>query len=191
MNKTLTLIACTALAMGAIAVPAMAQSDADGRADADERHEKAQEHREAAQERREAAQERREAFHDAREACLEDKQNSTNGTHGRCVAAAAKDRAQHDDASKARRAAHHIHKQIDAVEHRIAKLEMMEYRIEHALEGNVTQNETAELEQKLERIEAAQGKLVQELRELYQKQEALKERWQAHKQGDESDDEDA
>lgn len=171
--KWTTLLTCLALVSAAVALPVAAQSDSDERPERDA----------PGHERREAAKERQAEFREAREACKEARGNQTgNATDGigDCVSEAAK--AKHDPASKARRAYHHIHKQIDAAEHRIAKLEMKEYRIEAILDaGNLTANETAELEQKLERIENVQGDLVEKLRELYEKLQHLKDRWQDHK----------
>lgn len=188
--KWMTLLTCIALVGAAAVLPATAQEEPDERREKPERDA-------PGHDRRDAVKERQAEFREAREACKEARGNQTdNATHdgiGQCVSEAAK--AKHDPASKARRAYHHITKQIDAAEHRIAKLEMKEYRVEAALEqGNLSANETAELEQKLERIESVQGDLVEKLANLYEKLQQLKDRWANHQDSDraypESDDAD-
>lgn len=169
MNKTLTLIACSALVLGAIAAPAMAQDDRPDRSDRASH----------ADERRDAAKERQAQFAEARERC-KDHHNETGEKVGPCVRAAA-----HDDAHKARRTYHHIEKQIDGVEHRIAKMEMMEYRLEAALEsGALNETESEKANATLERIDGAQADLVEKLRELYQKLKDIKQRWADHRGDD-------
>ncbi len=193
MNKTLTYLVLTAFVFGALVMPVQADQS-DDRPDPDERRDKARDAaderrdkaRDAADERRDKAREeadaRRDAFKQARDACKEefkDRNGTENGTYapGRCISMAA-----HDPAHKARRAYHHISHHIDAVEHRIAKLEVKEYRIEEALAGgNLTENQTAAFEAKLERIEALQGELVEKLEDLYQQLRDLRERWADHK----------
>lgn len=163
-NRTLTtaILVTLTLVVGAVALPAVAQPDE--RPDRPDREDR-EERREQARERAEAAREK------YREHCAEP-ENETIAE--RCEKA----RDVRDAGQQARRHAKALVEAIDALEHRIAKLEVMELRVNMALEdGNLTGNETAALEQRLERIDAAQQKAAERLMHLYEKLDMLKKRW--------------
>ncbi|MGB1698125.1 MAG: hypothetical protein ACPHK8_06970, partial [Thermoplasmatota archaeon] len=120
-----------------------------------------------ASDRRDAAREKADAFRDH---C---KAPENDSVEERCQKARDKAKPEH----QARREAHHLHHAIDALYKRVGKLEMMEYRIQEALDGgNLTDNETAEMEAKLDRIEMAQEKAILKIREMQAKMDTLKER---------------
>ncbi len=181
MKRTniLAILAASALLMGAVAMPVAAEeeqeSESDAQSDADhDRHAKRDEARERNAERHQELREKYEARkdaarekHDDREEAFEEKMK----------------------AQKAMRAHKALQGAIQALEHRIVKLEFMEHRIEDALESpNSTDLNQTELEHKLERVEAAQEKMMERLKHLYEKQKALRERWHAHVQGDDAED---
>lgn len=80
----------------------------------------------------------------------------------------------------ARRAAHHAHEAAEAVKDRVFRLEVMEFRARQALDqGNLSANETAELEAKIDRIQAAQDKLLERAAHLHDRVTDLRERYDA------------
>jgi len=184
---TMALVACLTLVLGAVAMPALADEASDDRsAKADEKQEKRDEYREKADERRDRAQEKhdeqmekrdekREKYADSRamyrEYCAEP-ENDTVAE--RCDQA----KDNHKPFVQARRSAHALQGAIQAHEHRIAQLEILELRINTAMEdGNLTENETAEYQQKLDRIDAQQQKAAAQLMKLIAKAKELRERW--------------
>lgn len=244
MNRTLTLLACTALVLGALAVPVAANDGdedhnerheqaadrrdgaADKKADragdanrtegnhsADDRRQKAQDRRADAMERkdamREQIKERQDTFREARDACkaMKDEQkearhnmtgnatemNGTDGnetrngtmkddkfSQGHCVSMAA-----HDKHAKFARAAHYEGKMLESLEKRLAKLDVLEARVQTRIDsGDLNETEMVGAEAKLERIDAAQAKLSEKL-------EALRERQAAHQAAAEPADEPA
>ncbi len=84
----------------------------------------------------------------------------------------------HSGEHKARRAAHAIVKAIDALEHRVARLEMKEMKLMDKLEdGNVTEENATKIEQHLERIQDAQNNTMERIMHLEARLDAIKERW--------------
>ncbi len=203
-TKILTLLALTALVMGAIASPALAREhdDEDGsdRPGRDARPDQA----ERKSDRQEAKSDRPERH--IAERC-KDAANSTDeipaackriaksmGALARCRAAAADNSTDdnssklpsscdrllevHDGEHKARRAAHAIIKAIDALEHRVARLEMKEMKIQEQLdEGNLTVENATKAQDRIDRIQEAQDKALERIEHLEARLEAIKERW--------------
>lgn len=153
------------------------------RHDAQERREEA---RERAQERRAEAQERHDEMRALHEACR-------NGSHEpRCHAPqrirdycedheeerrCQQFAAAHSPDKQARRAAHAVSHAIEAIEDRIVRLEAKELDLRQQLEGNLSANETAEVEAKLARIQDAQDRMLERIEHLQDRMERLQERW--------------
>lgn len=188
--KAMTILIATALVLGAVAVPASAEhkddhqrpdrADRDGRDDnrTDDQNRTDKDRREEAKERRDEAKEnktRGPAAHATAKflAKCEAYKNETGETHRKCEVAAHVAKP----CVKDRRAAHAGLKAIDALEHRIVKLERFELRAMKALEdGNLTENQTAKLEAKMERIQAAQNKSIEKIDKIEERMERMKDR---------------
>lgn len=213
MSKTRTNLAVTALCLGlltvaALASPVAAQDDED-RSGSDHREEarKQREHRqenrsasiEAFKENRSAErqdrQDRMRAAHDAWEACKHDENATGNeSVQDRC----GDEKSFFLNATKARREAHALLGAIAALERRIGRLEAREIALEQELAaGNHSANETAELQEKIEKIDSHQERMAERLADLRERLEARHEKWQSvreavadHRHGDDDEDDD-
>lgn len=182
--KTTTLLTAALMVLAAIAVPAVAHDDSDddrsGRdGPSDERKDRMRDAHERTHERHDNATDKRGPSDEARdrfkERC-EAYQNETGEQHRKCVVAA----HVRDPCMKARRAAHAGLHAVGALEHRVVKLERFELRVLSALEdGNLTANETAEYEAKLDRIQAAQNKTIEKIDKVLERIEGLKDKCQS------------
>lgn len=165
-NRILTLVALSALVMGAVAVPATAHAGDD----------RAAHHREAAEQARAMrdGHDRHDRAHDIHERFCGDEDNLTEREQERCD----RIRDAHEPGHEARRAAHALVKAIDAHYARVGKLEMKEYEIEQQLaDGNLSDNETQRLEHALVVIEAQQNKTLDRVAHLEERLDALKAKW--------------
>jgi type II secretory pathway component PulM len=152
MKLKMTLLAVGLLVVGAVAVPAMAQPD-------------------HASDRRDAAQEKRsDKFAEFKQQCAEAGDNASK----RCEQI----RDAEQPFKQARREANALSHAVDAMYKRVGKLEMKEFEIEQSMEsGNLTDNQTAEAQDKLDRIDAAQEKALLKIQEMEAKLERLKAKW--------------
>lgn len=83
-----------------------------------------------------------------------------------------------DKANQARRAAHHAHQAADAIQEAVFRLELKEYRARAALDDpEITEEQAANLTAKIDRIQAAQDKLLERAHDLRERVDDLKERW--------------
>jgi len=174
-KTTLALLSIGLLAVAAVAVPAAAKPG-DGGDHAADRREAA---KEKMQERREAAAEKAEARGNAtKERCLAAQANHTlNGSaEERCM----KVGEFAEKAFKARRAAHALLGAINATERQWARLNATEARLQAKLAGgNLTANETAAIQHRLDRIDAKQERLAGRLERLEERLARLHEKWAA------------
>src|SRR5687767_8067038 len=191
MSKTRTTLAVTALCLGLLAVAALASpvtakggdEDRSGprREAAEERMENRTAHRDdhTAQNHtdRMDRHERMRAAHDAWQECKRD----ANATGNQSM----KDRCGDEksfflNATKARREAHALHGGIAALERRLGRLEAREIALEQELAGgNLTANETAELEARIAQIDSHQERMAERLEALKDRLEARHARWHA------------
>lgn len=187
------------LLLAAIAAPAMAEhndrhSDRHDKDEAKADRDAAKAERDAAKHDRRAMGERcREAHNETGEvpqACkqaakkmakasivkrCEADENGTGDESRVCKAA----KAAHKADKQARRAADHAFKALFGLEKRLFKLELLEAKFEAKLEGNITENQTAAFEAKLEKIDAAQNATQMRIDDARERLEGLKDRWAA------------
>jgi chromosome segregation ATPase len=175
--RLMALVAVGLLALGAMAAPAAAQDDADDRRE--QARERAEERREQAQERRQEARERAADARDAwKEHCRPEGNATLNETEQRrCMAV----KEFFQGAHEARREGRALYGAIDAMERRIGRLEVREEALEQKLaSGNFTGNETAaSIQEKIDKIEAHQERMMERLEHLRERLEALHEKWQS------------
>lgn len=173
MHRTLyVLLTTTALVLGAMAAPVAADEHETDRPERPERPEKRE---------RDERPERNETDHPARpdwagKPAFVERCTGTNASSEDCKLA-------HKEFDRRNSSHGHFRKAVAALEHRITQLEVKEYLTEQRLmQPNLTANQTAAGEARLERIEAAQDEAIEKLL-------ALKERWRnAHDRPDEPDD---
>lgn len=165
MNKThiLTLLALSALVIGAVATPVTAHAGDD----------RAAHHREAAEQHREQRGDHR-GGHDVVAEFCSDEDNLTEREQERCD----RIRSAHEPGHEARRAGHALVKAIDAHYARVGKLEMKEYEAEQRLaDGNLSANDTERLEHALVVIQAQQNKTLDRIAHLEERLGALQAKW--------------
>ena len=135
--------------------------------------------------------ERMRAAHDQWQACKREARNeSMNASvQERCM----EEKAFFLNATHARREARALVGAIAALERRLGRLEEREHLLEDRLAaGNLSANETAAIQQRLDKIEEHQDRMVEKLQDLRARLAALHDRWHAareHKEhGDDEDD---
>ena len=181
MSKTRTPLALTILAVGLLAMTAFASAVAakpgDERPAASDRREDAKERMENRTADREERQERMRAAHDAWQECKHEANATGNESlKERC----GDEKAFFLNATHARRESHALIGAIAALERRIGRLEAREIALEQELEaGNLSANETAELQEKIEKIDSHQERMAERLEALRERLAALHEKWQS------------
>lgn len=174
-KTTLALLSIGLLAVAAVAVPAAAKPGDDGDHAGDHRaaaQEKMQQHRDAAAAHAEAH------GNVTKERCLAAQSNHT-------LNASAEERCMKvgefaEKAFKARRAAHALLGAINATERQWARLNATEADLQAKLAaGNLTANQTAAIEKRLERIDAKQDRLEERLAKLKERLGKLHDKWAA------------
>ncbi len=173
--KTATILTISLLVIGAVAIPAMAESDhrPDERPARDERPDR----NESRADKMEEMREKREARHNETVDRLKERCAAFENRTGKDVDCDRLEKA-HDKSHQARRAAHALIKAIDALEHRVVVLEKLEVKFMEKLEGeNLTANQTAAFEAKLVRIQEAQNKTLEKIEKMEERLERLKEKW--------------
>lgn len=129
--------------------------------------------------RAEARQDRHEAMREAHaqwKACRHEARNETMNAsvQERCM----EEKAFFLNATHARRDGRALHGGIAAMERLLGRLEAREIALQDRLEsGNLSANETASVQQRLERIEAHQERVAAKLEAMRERVAALHERW--------------
>ena len=181
-NKTtlLSLGILGLLALSAIAVPVLAKpGDGSGRPgpgpgpgdrmNATERQDRVQERRDAMRDAHDQWQDCKREYRDnhtlndsMQQHCMADKEFFLNATH-------------------ARREAHALIGAIVGLERRLGRLEERKLILEHQLNGssNLTANQTAELQHRIDKIQAHEEKVAAELQKLRDHLKALDDKWQS------------
>jgi hypothetical protein len=197
MSKTRTSLAFAALAVGLLAVTAFASTVAAKPGDdgpmAQERREAAKSQMENRSAERQDRHELMRSAHDAWHDC----KREANATGNDSMKERCRDeKAFFLNATKARREAHALLGAIAALERRIGRLEAREIALEHQLEdGNLSANETAAIQQRIEKIDSHQDRMAEKLQDLRDRLEARHAKWQSvrdavadHEDDDEDDD---
>jgi chromosome segregation ATPase len=195
MRKTplaISLLCVGLLAVTALASPVTAKDGGD-QPSASERRDAAKERMENRSADREERKDRMREAHDAWQDCKHDA-NAT-GNESRRVRCG-DERAFFLNATKARREGATLYGAIAALERRIGRLEAREIALEQQVaSGNLSANETAESQEKIEKIDSHQERMVELLHKLQERLAALHEKWQSvrdhvaeKRHGDDSDD---
>lgn len=203
MNKRtpiLALLAVGLLAVGAFATTAAAQPGDDSPS-SDHRgpRERAQERMEnrSAENRSADRQDRHERMrdaHDAWQACKRENSTANVSMQERC----GDEKAYFLNATHARREAHAHIGAIAALERQIGRLEVREMRLQDKLDdGNLSANQTASIQERIDAIQDAQERLADKLERLKARLGSLEEKWASardevkeRRHSDDEDDED-
>ncbi|HUR25603.1 MAG TPA: hypothetical protein VM327_06285 [Candidatus Thermoplasmatota archaeon] len=189
---TLSLLCFGLLAVAAFAAPATARpgpgEQADDRPDRPDRR-AAMENRTAdgnytghhAERENRSAQrmdrhEHMRAAHDAWQACKRENSTANESVQVRC----GDEKSFFLNATKARREGRALIGAIEALERRLGRLEAREIALEQKLEsGNLTDNETAAIQEKIEKIDSHQERMAERLQDLTERLEHRQAKWQA------------
>lgn len=182
MNKT-TRLSLSLLAVGLLAITAFAstvvaqpgEGSASDHPRASERSErKAQMENRSAE--REDRQERMRGAHDAWQACKRENATANESKQERC----GDEKAFFLNSTHARREGRALYGAIAALERRIGRLEAREIVLEQEIaSGNLSANETAEIQEKIEKIDSHQERMVERLQHLQDRLDALQAKWQS------------
>ena len=186
MTKTtlaLTMLCIGLLAASAIASPVTAKGGDEDRPASDRRDamKERMENRTAERENHTADRmdrhERMRAAHDAWQECKRDANATGNESmKERC----GDEKAFFLRAVHARREAAALHGAIAALERRLGRLEAREIALEQQIEdGNLSANETARLQAKIDKIDSHQERMVERLEALKDRLEARHAKWHA------------
>jgi hypothetical protein len=140
--------------------------------------------------------ERMRAAHDAWQDCKREAVAANESVPDSCGS----EKAFFLNATHARREGHALVGAIAALERQIGRLEVRQMALEDRLEdGNLSANQTAAIQERIEKIDAAQERLAEKLDQLKARLDALHEKWQSvrdevkerrHGEDDQDDEED-
>lgn len=199
MSKTRTTLAVTMLCIGllaltALASPVIAKPGEASDGDRPDRRADAQERMENRSADREARHGQMRDAHDAWQACKRENATENVSMQERC----GDEKAFFLNSTHARREGRALHGAIAALERRIGRLEAREIALEQQLaDGNLSANETAAIQEKIEKIDSHQERMVERLQHLQDRMDALHAKWQSVRDhvaakrhgGDDSEDE--
>jgi uncharacterized coiled-coil protein SlyX len=170
------LLAVTAFATSAAAKPSPSGDDHRGSTSDDRRAD----HRDLRDNRSAERKDRQEAMRGAHDAWQECKREFRNQTLNESMA----DHCMHEkafflNATHARREGHALVGAIAALERRLGRLEERQHLLEDRLaSGNLTGNESAAIQQRIDKIEDHQDKMVEKLQDLRARLADLQGKWQ-------------
>lgn len=189
MTKTmLTLTTLAVLAIAAVGVPALAKPGSDGSGSGDHRGPGAQGNRTADHpalnrtERQDARESRHEAMRDAHDQWQDckreyrDNETLNVSMQQHCMA----DKDFFLNATHARREAHADIGAIIGLERRLGRLEERKILLQHELNdsSNLTGNQSAELQHRIDKISSEQEKVVAHLEKLRARLKSLDDKWE-------------
>jgi len=183
MNKTmLTLTTLAVLAVAAVGVPALAKPGPGSASDHPSAGDQRQDRQQARDDRQQLREDRRQAMRDAHDQWQDCKReyrdNETLNVSMQQHCMAEKDFFL--NATHARREAHADIGAIIGLERRLGRLEERKILLQHELNdtGNLTGNQSAELQHRIDKISSEQEKVVAHLEKLRARLKALDDKWE-------------